>query len=84
MREVRVKIGERGRIETDFRGFLDDDCLDEADRLAAALHALGLTVELGERRLKTAVERRQESGEPLPGAAPTAAEDARTGGAGRG
>ncbi|MBE3589262.1 MAG: hypothetical protein IMW98_00360 [Firmicutes bacterium] len=83
-REVRVRIGERGRIETDFHGFVDDDCFDEADRLAEALRALGLSVELRERRVKPAVERRLEAGEPLPGAGAAAEGTPRAEGAGRG
>lgn len=62
MREVHVRIGKGGRIETDFRGFLDDDCLDEADRLAKALSGLGLSLNLRDRVMKSVEARMAEAG----------------------
>ncbi|MBX6349976.1 MAG: hypothetical protein IRZ11_00505 [Clostridia bacterium] len=62
MREVRVRIGKGGRVETDFHGFLDDDCLEEADRLAALLSGLGLEMNLRERAMKTMAARLGEAG----------------------
>lgn len=62
MREVRVRVGKSGRIETDFTGFLDEDCLDEADRLAKALSGLGLSVSLRDRVMKSMAARLEEAG----------------------
>ncbi|MBT9260139.1 MAG: hypothetical protein KM310_10390 [Clostridiales bacterium] len=62
-REVHVVVGKNGRLETDFRGFLDDDCLLEADRLGEALKALGLSANLVDRVMKDMAQRLREAGE---------------------
>ncbi len=42
IKRVNVAVGDDGRIATDFEGFEGDTCLDEAEKLKAALRKLGV------------------------------------------
>jgi len=42
MRKVEVRINEKGEVETNFIGFVGDECLVEAEKLRLALAAMGL------------------------------------------
>ena len=45
MREIKLTVNPDGTTQTDFSGFVGPTCLAEAEKLKAALAALGITVE---------------------------------------
>jgi len=45
MREIKLTVNPDGTTNTDFSGFLGKTCLAEAEKLRAALQALGIQVE---------------------------------------
>jgi hypothetical protein len=61
-REIRVKVERDGSVEADFRGFVGDDCLEEAERLAGILARFGLEVDPVGARKKTPAEIEAETG----------------------
>ncbi|MEW6032995.1 MAG: hypothetical protein AB1645_08995 [Bacillota bacterium] len=61
-RKITVEITRSGEIKADFAGFAGDDCVEEADRLAAVLARFGLSVAPAEVRRKSEAEIREELG----------------------
>ncbi|MHB8928101.1 MAG: DUF2997 domain-containing protein [Bacillota bacterium] len=47
-KKVEVVVAPDGRIETNFIGFLGDECFDEAEKLKRALQAVGLEIDPAE------------------------------------
>lgn len=45
MHEVKMTVHPDGTVQTDFAGFVGPTCLAEAEKLRAALAALGITLE---------------------------------------
>ncbi|MEW6724435.1 MAG: hypothetical protein AB1331_05880 [Bacillota bacterium] len=45
-RRVQIKVNRRGEVETEFIGFLGDECIEEADRIRSVLARYGLEIGL--------------------------------------
>lgn len=44
-KKVEVVVAPDGRLETNFIGFLGEECFDEAEKLKRALQAVGLEID---------------------------------------
>lgn len=69
-RQITLKIGRDGGVETELSGFPGQDCVSEAERLQRALAGLGLKLSLDDIAMKlpetvaaeTSVDERKRTG----------------------
>lgn len=64
-RTIKFTIHRDGTVESEFSGFVGDECLQEAEALKAALRVLGLRPGPEKIRMKTESEIEQEIGRDI-------------------